>query len=239
MNRLWLGILSSILVVNIASAQELPAKRNLPANNATTEKRTLPDAPSYTPLTPREKFKYFYREAYNPLTFLGAGITATSWHITGNPPYGGGMGGFGKSYAAALTQREIGMFLGRYAIPTILHQDPRYFSAPDSKPVLYRAAYAASRVALTYSDSGKTTWNASYILGGLASSFIAKGYIRDRDSTDILRDFAVGMGTDAGMNVLREFWPSLRVLVPGEKTKKIGDIVIGNRGLTEKPVEKQ
>ncbi len=195
----------------------------------TPEKRKadLPNAPSYQPLTPRQKFHRFYADASSPYVFGGALITATTWQWSSRPPFGTGMIAFAKGFGAAVGQRETSLFLSRYLIPTVFHQDPRYFPAAEGTSTMHRAAYAASRVLLTRSDSGHQTWNASYILGNLGSAGIANLYINNRDAGTIFSDFAVGMGTDAGYNVLREFWPAMRKRVPGKRTKQLGDLLIG------------
>jgi hypothetical protein len=191
----------------------------------------LPDAPSYRPLTPKQKFHYFTSYAKSPMTFASALVTATSWHAYGDPPYGPGWTGFGKSYGAALSQAEIAAFLQRFAIPTVFHQDPRYFRAPDGQNVFHRGVYAVSRLFLTKADSGADRVNASYLLGGYASAAIGNAYIRNRDYQDVTQDFFLNMGTDAAFNIVREFWPSVRPKCPGGKARKVGDLVIGSQGL--------
>lgn len=192
--------------------------------------KDLPNAPSYTPLTPKQKFKYFLVNAKSPLTFVSAGITAAGWHAYGDPPYGVGMAGFGKSYAAALSQREIGSFLQRFAVPTLFHEDPRYFAAPKGDNTFRRGVYAASRVVLTQSDDGQQRLNASYMIGGLASAAIGNAYIRQHDFVSIGQNFLINMATDAGMNILREFWPGMRPKIHSKELKKAGDVMIGSHG---------
>lgn len=193
--------------------------------------REYPDTPSYTPLTRQEKFAYFLAGAKSGYTFLSAGITAATWHAYGEPPYGTGWDGYGKSYGAALSQRELGLFLQRYAMPVMFREDPRYFAAPTTDGVLKRGAYAMSRLVVTQADNGKQKMNCAYLLGGLASALIGNAYIRQRDSASVAQDFFVGMGTDAAYNIAREFWPSMRSKFPTRPLKRLGDVVIGGHGL--------
>jgi hypothetical protein len=193
--------------------------------------REYPNAPSYTPLSRQEKFEYFKRGARSGYTFISAGITAASWRAYGDPPYGRGLGGFGKSYGAALGQRELGFFLQRYAMPVMFREDPRYFAAPTTDGVFKRGVYAASRLVVTQADNGKQKMNCAYLLGGLASALIGNAYIRQRDNGTVAQDFFIGMGTDAAYNIAREFWPSLRGKFPTKPLKKLGDVMIGPHGL--------
>ncbi len=88
----------------------------------------LPDAPPYTPLSTREKFDRFLRSAHSTDTWLGAVFDSLYSQATGAyPEFGGGMGGYGKRYGAAIAGAEAGNFFGRFLYPTLLHQDPRYF----------------------------------------------------------------------------------------------------------------
>ena len=75
-----------------------------------------------------------------------------------------------------------------------------------------RAIYAASRVLFTRSDSGKGTFNSSYLLSTVASSSLANAYrpAYYRSFSNTSSDILSQVGSDAGMNVLREFWPQLR-----------------------------
>lgn len=196
--------------------------------------RALPNAPSYTyrPLTPKQKFDYFVQYAKSPYTFGSALVTAVSWHVYGDPPYGPGMSSFGKSYGAALSQREIAAMLQRWAVPAVFHEDPRYFRAPPNEDIMQRGVYAVSRVFLTKGDSGGDRLNCSYLLGGFASAAIGNAYIRNRDYTDVTHDFFLNMANDAAYNVVREFWPSLRPKDPKSKFRRLGDLLIGPQGLS-------
>lgn len=193
----------------------------------------LPNAPSnhYHPLTPKQKFQYFVQYAKSPFTFGSALVTAATWHVYGDPPYGQGMAGFGESYGAALSQREIAAMLQRWAVPTLFHEDPRYFRAPAGENIFQRGAYAISRVALTKGDNGRDQLNCSYLLGGYASAAIGNAYIHNRDYSNVTQDFFLNIANDAAYNIAREFWPSIRPKDPKSKIRRLGDLLIGPQGL--------
>ena len=227
---------SSVVLAALAAAGQNPPATLRQAKRETLFRATniavkpeLPNAPSYQPLTPRQKFRRFIREARSPYVFGEAAVTSATWELRNHSPFGGGSVGFAEGYGAAFAQREASLFLSQYAIPSILHQYPRYFPPAAGSSTFHRAAYAASRVFMTRADDGGQTWNASYIMGNLATAGIASLYIRHRDAGTIFSDFAVGMGTDAGYNILKEFWPAMRKRIPGKRTKQLGDLVIGSR----------
>ncbi len=182
-------------------------------------------------MTRQEKFEYFLDGAKSPYTFGSAAVSAASWHAYGNPPYGTGWDGYGKSFGAALAQRELGFFLQRFAMPAMFHEDPRYFAAPTTDNTFQRGIYAASRLFITQADDGTQKFNCSYVIGGLSASLIGNSYIRQRNYGDVTRDFFINMGSDAAYNIAREFWPDMRDKFPTKALRKLGDILIGPHGL--------
>jgi hypothetical protein len=184
--------------------------------------RALPDAPSARPLTDREKFEVFADDARSPLTFLSAGVSA-GYNTATNRLYGSGWNGFGRNYAAAVAEHQTTNFFGKYLFPTLLSQDPRYH--PSEKDGFWsRSTYAATRVLITRRDSGQKTINSSYLLGALVSCAISASYQPVRRTTgQTLSDFGSTVGGDAGMNILKEFWPQLRSTFRPMTPKKLRD----------------
>lgn len=204
-----------------------PPRETLFSSSSVTRRTELPNAPAYQPLTKKQKFDSFVHQGTSPYVLLDAGITTTTWQLGDDPPFGTGGGALAKGFGAAIGQRETSLFLGRFLFPALLHQDPRYFPDSEGSSKFHRAMYAASRVFMTRSDSGRQTWNGGYILGNLGSAGISNLYISNRDAGTIFTDFAIGMAIDAGYNIGREFWPAMRKKVPGELTKDICDFAIG------------
>jgi hypothetical protein len=172
--------------------------------------RELPDAPSYS-LSNSEKFQLFVESSGSPLTFMSATVGVSAQRALGNRMYGNGVNGFYRSYGAAVATRESNVFFARYLFPTILNQDPRYHPS-EKNGMLPRAFYAASRVFLTRTDKGESTFNTSYLLSTITSSTLANAYkpAYYRSFSNTSGEVLSQIGSDAGMNVLREFWPQLR-----------------------------
>lgn len=219
------------------------SRPSIPHYSFTVYASTLPNAPSYQALTADQKFDVFVREAQSPLTFAGAGLRA-GYNTALNRSYGNGFAGYRKNFAVAITQRETTVFLGRYLFPTLLDQDPRYHPSRSAN-LLGRAGYAATRVFITKDDSGKRVVNSSYLLGALASSAISRSYrpMRDRTVGSTLSDFGSDVASDAGLNLVREFWPSIRPTVaalapkPLKKlTGKIKSKIVGESRPPEPPL---
>lgn len=203
---LWALLLTSFL---FGQDSKLPTGQAIPSYSLTVFAKELPNAPSYQALTDQEKFQVFADDARSPLTMATAGVAA-GYNTSRNRMYGSGVSGFGRNYAFAVTRQETTAFFGKYLFPTLLDQDPRYHPA-DGGNTFGRASYAASRVLITRSDSGKHVLNTSYLLGALVSSAIANTYRapRYRGVGPTFSDWGSTVGGDAGMNLFREFWPQL------------------------------
>ncbi len=160
------------------------------------------------PLTTRQKFHLAFRSSIDPVTFLGAGAIAglEQWqnYYSG---YGSGAAGYARRYGAAYGDGFIGIMIGSAILPSILHQDPRYFyKGVGSKKS--RALYAISTVVICKGDNGRWQPNYSNVFGNLAAAGISNAYYpaSDRNGAGLTIGNAL-IGTAAGAvgALLQEF----------------------------------
>jgi len=120
------------------------------------------------------------------------------------------MQGFGKRFGASLANTEAAGFFKVFALPAVLHQDPRYFAKRDGS-VLARGVYAATRVIFTRNDNNHVTFNTSQVLGDLFIHSLNNAYYPrvDRGLSQTLNGTLGAILSDAGSNVLREFSPDI------------------------------
>jgi hypothetical protein len=186
------------------------------------------DAP---PLTPKMKFRLFYKSAFDPMEFALVGLQAgISQAQNSFPSYGQGAAGYGKRYGAAFADQVSSGFFTNFFYPTLLKEDPRYFRLGEGS-FRHRIAYALSQEFITHKDKGGRTFNWPNTLGALSAGSISNAYYPSED-----RGFGLTMSR-AGISVLygslgglaSEFWPDVYkklhhrpkpALVPGEKTQK-------------------
>jgi hypothetical protein len=157
-----------------------------------------------------EKFGLFTHSIVNPLTYLSAGYNAGIAQAQDNDPtFGQGGQGYGKRYAAALTDQLSRNFFRKFAYPVIFRQDPRYF--PGEGTGGSRLRHALSHVFVARSDDGGNMFNYSEWFG--TTSTVALGNLyhpgHDRGFTPAAQRFGISIGEDMGMDVLREFWPEI------------------------------
>jgi hypothetical protein len=128
-------------------------------------------------------------------------------------------------YKGVLIQKESGAFFSKYLYPALLKQDPRYYPS-NSGSFLGRVTYAASRIVITRNDSGERTLNTSYFLGVLTSVAISTAYrpYWTRSTSATFETFGSTIGSDAGINLLHEFEPSIRHIVKRRAPKFVSRI---------------
>jgi hypothetical protein len=119
--------------------------------------------------------------------------------------------GYWTRYRTELATSESRALLSKYLLPVVFHQDPRYHRMEEGG-VLRRGFYAASRVLITRSDDGSSTFNTSHVLGALGSRTMANVYLPDHDRTwgHTLNSTGSVLLSDVGRNLLREFGPDLK-----------------------------
>jgi len=180
----------------------------------------------YSPLSGRCKFHLFVKQTYSPYTFASASFEATWDDATGRwPHYGQCAQGWAKRFGATLADTESRRFIQGFALSTLLHQDPRYFSSHNKK-LIPRALYALTRVAVTKNDGGNNTFNSSEFLGALFTSALENSYYPRPDRTfgDTLSRFEGALSSDGTSYLLREFTPDLKRLFRRHAPKEIRKI---------------
>jgi hypothetical protein len=128
------------------------------------------------PMTSGQKFRLAVRTSIDPVTFgvaaATAGIEEGSDSFSG---YGSGGEGYAKRFGAAYADDVIDTFIGSAILPSILHQDPRYFYKGTGS-VPSRALYAISTVFICRGDNGRWQPNYSNVGGNLISAGISNLY---------------------------------------------------------------
>lgn len=164
--------------------------------------------PNAAPLTRKQKFKLAFKVTVDPVTFLTTGVTAGIEQWQGNfSGYGRGFGGYSKRYGATYGDRVTSTFFGAALLPSLLHQDPRYFYKGKGR-VVTRALYAISTVVICKGDNGHWQPNYSNVFGNLAAGGISSLYYPDSDRHDAqvtVDNILIGVGTGAIGTLFQEF----------------------------------
>jgi hypothetical protein len=173
--------------------------------------RTVEDSADVEPLTTKRKFYIASKDSFDyPIYFLSAAFAGISQLENENADFGQGLKGYAKRYGAAYVDQMLGNMMTEAVVPTLLHEDPRYFRR-GSGSKLGRTAYALTRIFVTRTDAGLNRINSSELLGNSVAVAISNAYYPEsRNVADNLEKLALQCGTDALSNVLKEFWPDVK-----------------------------
>ncbi len=146
------------------------------------------------PLSVGQKMRLAFKSGTDPVAFLGAGFAAgVEQGQDSFPGYGQGAAGYGKRYGAAYADGLIGSVVGGGLLPSLFHQDPRFFYKADGT-VRQRALYAIATAVIRRGDNGKWQPDYSGILGNIASGGISNLYYpaSDRGAGLVFENAAIG-----------------------------------------------
>ena len=225
--RWWVAAIA-LLTVQVAARAQVQIAANLPAasNEAVfreeaSPKRIMGVVPNFQTtnasaatelaLTPKQKFILATHNAFDISAHAGNAFqSAVQQAVNGQPNYGIGWGAYGKRFAAAEADQITGSYLTYAILPTIFHEDPRYFRLGRGS-AKSRIWYALSRSVLTRRDGGGWTFNKSQVIGQFIACEISTTYYpaQDRNSDGVTLNWAVNMAYKSGYNLLSEYYPDL------------------------------
>jgi hypothetical protein len=174
------------------------------------------------PITAGQKFHLFFKGAFDPYQFALAGLDAGIGQAeNSNPGYNQGLKGFARRYGANYGDNFSGNFFGNAVLPSLLHQDPRYFRLGHGS-VLHRTLYSISTSVRTRGDNGN--WQPAYsnLMGNLIGASISNLYYPDGDVglyPTLRRALSITyQGTIGGL--LQEFYPDAMQKYKNHKARK-------------------
>jgi hypothetical protein len=175
--------------------------------------RTAEDTGVYTPITSHQKLVIATKDTLDyPLFLLGGAFAALAQVTDQHPDFGQGLKGYGHRYATAYSDQFTATYLLEGFLPILFHEDPRYFRRGSGHGSIWsRSVYSATRIFVTKTDRGASTFNFAEVLGDGISAGVGNAYYpKERHASDNLHRLAVSLSTDAISQVLKEFWPDVR-----------------------------
>ena len=171
---------------------------------------------TYTPLTGKERWDFYLRESYwSPAVFFRAAGPALGAHLGNEPPeWGQGMEGYSKRFA-----NRFARFTIRGSIEAggaaLLQHEVRYVRSTRSG-FFPRAGHALAANFVTYDKHGRRRPHVSRVGSAFAAEFIGNTWMPDgyRTTTDAMRGVGVEVAIGSAFNLIREFSPELKRLLP-------------------------
>lgn len=191
---------------------------------------TVENARSIPRLTAKQKFKVVMRTSFDPVEYAYIGFLAgISQASDSEPGFGQGASGYAKRYGSAFADNTIENFMTGAILPSLLHQDPRYYQLGHGS-FKHRLGYAISRLFVTRSDSGRHEFNASEVLGsGTSAAISTYSYhpAEDRTLANTLSVWGTQLGWDSVAISVKEFWPDIRRKL--QKRRQVGSVSSSSR----------
>jgi hypothetical protein len=165
----------------------------------------------FTPMTRSERFRHYLTGTFGPGAAAGVGIrsviaqvkeTPTEWKQNGR----GFADRLGDQYAHHIIRGTL-----EYGTSTVLREDDRYL--PSGQTGFWsRTKYAVSSTLLARRDNGQRTFALARMSSAAGTAFITRAWQPASTSGpgSAASNFGFMVAQNAGMNVIREFWPDLK-----------------------------
>jgi hypothetical protein len=176
-----------------------------------TNYRTANMDAAATPMTARGKMTIAAKDSFDYPSYVLAFFTSGIGQLSNaNPSFGQGAAGYARRYSTGVADQVIGNMLTEGIMPSLLHEDPRYFRMATGSG-WHRLGYALTRTLITRTDAGNARLNFSELIGNGISAGIGNAYYPDgRHLGDNAQRWVTQVGTDTASNVIKEFWPDLK-----------------------------
>jgi hypothetical protein len=163
--------------------------------------------PHPEPLTTGMKFHLAYKSLTSPV-FFGRVVGWAGVEQAADTPgqWRQGAEGYGKRVGAGFADATTAGLIGNAILPSLLHQDPRYFyqGAGTKKS---RALHAVLATVICKGDNGAWQPNYSAWGGSLISYSISTAYYpsADRNAEHVFRGFGIDIGLHVAGSLAQEF----------------------------------
>ena len=158
------------------------------------------------PLTAKLKYELAIRAATDVVSIGGDVALAGFNQAAHRPNYQLGAKGFGQRFGAAYAQSFSNVMIGGAVLPSLLHQDPRYFYQ-GSGTGKSRAIHAISNPFFCRGDNGRSQFNYSGVGGVLISASLTNLYFpqSNRGAGLVFSSALINLGGRVIDDVVQEF----------------------------------
>jgi hypothetical protein len=157
-------------------------------------------------LTAKMKFQLAFKVSYDPVTIAGVALVSASRQALNSPKYGQGWGPYGERFGAVAVDGFTDIMIGAAILPSLLHEDPRYFYQGTGS-TKSRLRHAILSPFIGRHDNGTWGINYSSLGGDLGSAAISNVYFprSDRGADLVFSQFALGTAERVGASLAQEF----------------------------------
>ena len=126
------------------------------------------------------------------------------------PEFGTGGVGYSRYLWHVVVDQTSENYMVEFFVPAATHEDTRFYTLGRGG-FFTRAGYALSRVVVTRSDAGNSTFNIAEVVGAGISAGLSSTYYptRERSFSNTGSQWGVNVAIDAMAFVAKEFWPDI------------------------------
>lgn len=171
---------SAVVSVTVNGSQHEIATREVHAEEQQRILGAIPNfyvsyIPNAAPLSAGQKYSLVWKYSIDPVNLaISAATAGIEQAEDAYPGYGQGAAGFGKRLGSAYADDFVSNIIGGAVLPSLLHQDPRFFY--HSGAIGSRILYSLATVVICKGDNGRWQPNYSFIGGNFLSGAISNLY---------------------------------------------------------------
>ncbi len=151
-------------------------------------------------------------QALDYSSFIFLGITSlTAEGMNSHPVLGKGADGFYAYTWRGFIDKSDQTYLSAWLLPSLLHEDTRYYPLGDGHPILERALYVIGSQAIARSYTGHDTPAFASLGGKAIAQYISTSYYPDGSEpfSVLATKFSYSVMRDIAFSAIREFYPDV------------------------------
>ncbi len=160
----------------------------------------------------RYNFTVATHQATDYSTFIILGLTSLiSEGSNEHPVLGKGVGGYYAYTWRGFLDKSDGTYLSAWLLPSILHEDTRYYALGAGHSLTDRALYVLSRQAVARTYGGRQTPNVAGLGGKILTQVFSRYYYPPSasDFSTLATKFGYSVMRDVANSTIREFYPDI------------------------------
>jgi len=197
-----------------ANGNAIPLERQQPhrilgfmPNFRTVSGGAKPPPPSW-----RNNFFVATHQALDYSTFIFLGLTSmTAEGMNMHPALGKGLDGFYAYTWRGFIDKTDNTYLSAWLLPSLLHEDTRYYAMGSGHPIAIRALYIISRQGVARTYGGRQTPNFAGLGGKVLTQVVSRYYYPPSATsfTVLASKFGYSVMRDVMFSAVREFYPDV------------------------------
>ena len=160
----------------------------------------------------RYNFVVATHQATDYSTFIFLGLTSLTAESTdAHPALGKGVGGFYAYTWRGFLDKTDGTYLSAWLLPSLLHEDTRFYALGSEHSIAIRSLYVISRQAVARTYGGRQTPNIAGLGGKVLTQVVSRTYYPPSATsfTVLASKFGYSVMRDVIFSSIREFYPDI------------------------------